>query len=86
MAAAGLMSGSSRRRVVEADADLADDLANVEFETSDSVTVLKSFDSMALKEDLVRGIYAYGNYNLQPRLETNISIFLHAIPNSECKN
>ncbi len=37
-----------------------DDLANVEFETSDSVTVLKSFDSMALKDDLVRGIYAYG--------------------------
>lgn len=51
---------SSRRRVVEVDPDEMDDLANVEFETSDSVTVIKSFDSMGLKEDLVRGIYAYG--------------------------
>ena len=52
-------AGPSRRRVVETEPEL-DDLANVEFETSDSVTVLKSFDSMGLKEDLVRGIYAYG--------------------------
>ena len=48
---------TSRRRVVETDLD---DLANVEFETSDNVEVLKSFDSMGLKEDLIRGIYAYG--------------------------
>jgi len=52
-------TSSSRRRVVEVDPD-NDDLANVEFETSDDVLVLKSFDSMNLKEDLVRGIYAYG--------------------------
>ena len=48
---------TSRRRVVETDLD---DLANVEFETSDNVEVLKSFDSMEVKEDLIRGIYAYG--------------------------
>lgn len=45
------------RRVVETDLD---DLANVEFETSDNVEVVKSFDSMGLKEDLIRGIFAYG--------------------------
>ena len=50
-------TSTTRRRVVEADGD---DLANVEFETSDNVEILKSFDSMGLKEDLVRGIYAYG--------------------------
>jgi ATP-dependent RNA helicase len=50
-------STATRRRVVEADID---DLANVEFETSDNVEILKSFDSMGLKEDLIRGIYAYG--------------------------
>jgi len=51
------MASTSRRRVVEADLD---DLANVEFETSDNVEVIKNFDSMGLKEDLLRGIYAYG--------------------------
>jgi ATP-dependent RNA helicase len=43
--------------VVETDLD---DLANVEFETSDNVEVIKTFDSMGLKEDLLRGIFAYG--------------------------
>jgi len=56
------MASTSRRRVVEVEADDMDDLANVEFETSDSVTVIKSFDSMGLKEDLIRGIYAYGKW------------------------
>ncbi|OQR69432.1 eukaryotic initiation factor 4A-III-like, partial [Tropilaelaps mercedesae] len=35
-------------------------MANVEFETSDGVEVINSFDSMGLREDLLRGIYAYG--------------------------
>jgi len=43
--------------VVEAELD---DLANVEFETSDNVEVIKTFDSMSLKEDLLRGIFGYG--------------------------
>jgi len=32
----------------------------IEFTVSDDVDVLPSFDSMGLKEDLLRGIYAYG--------------------------
>ena len=44
------------RQVVE------EDLANVEFETSEDVEVIPTFDSMGLREDLLRGIYAYGNY------------------------
>jgi len=30
------------------------------FETSDGISVVASFDTMGLKEDLVKGIYAYG--------------------------
>lgn len=37
-----------------------DDLAHVEFETSEDVEVLNTFDNMNLREDLVRGIYSYG--------------------------
>jgi len=51
------MAATTSRRVVETDLD---DLANVEFETSENVEVVKSFDSMGLKEDLIRGIFAYG--------------------------
>ena len=39
-----------------------DDLTKVEFETSEDVDVMPTFDSMGLREDLLRGIYAYGNY------------------------
>merc|ERR1711976_279805 len=39
---------------------LTDDLKNVEFETSEEVEVIPAFDSMGLREDLLRGIYAYG--------------------------
>lgn len=37
-----------------------EDLSNVEFETSEEVEVITSFDKMNLREDLLRGIYAYG--------------------------
>ncbi|VDO02767.1 unnamed protein product, partial [Rodentolepis nana] len=37
-----------------------DDFKNMEFETSEDVAVLPTFDSMDLNEDLLRGIYAYG--------------------------
>ena len=43
-----------RRHVIE------EDLANVEFETSEEVEALPTFDAMGLREDLLRGIYAYG--------------------------
>lgn len=36
------------------------DLSNVEFETSEDVEVVPTFQSMKLREDLLRGIYAYG--------------------------
>merc|ERR1711976_211933 len=39
---------------------LTDDLKNVEFETSEEVDVTPTFDGMGLREDLLRGIYAYG--------------------------
>lgn len=43
---------------------LTDDLSHVEFETSEDVEVVSTFDSMHLREDLVRGIYSYGkSYN-----------------------
>ena len=37
-----------------------EDLSNVEFETSEDVEVVPTFHSMHLKEELLRGIYAYG--------------------------
>jgi len=39
---------------------LPEDLSNVEFETSEEVEVVPTFDNMGLKQDLIRGIYAYG--------------------------
>lgn len=36
------------------------DLSKVEFETSEEVAVTPTFDMMNLRDDLVRGIYAYG--------------------------
>lgn len=37
-----------------------ENLKNVEFETSEDVEVVPTFQSMKLREDLLRGIYAYG--------------------------
>lgn len=37
-----------------------EDLSQVEFETSEGVEVIPTFDQMRLGEDLLRGIYAYG--------------------------
>lgn len=36
------------------------DLSQVEFETSEGIEVMPTFDGMRLGEDLLRGIYAYG--------------------------
>lgn len=38
------------------------DLSKVEFETSKGVDVTPTFDAMGLRDDLLRGIYAYGRY------------------------
>ena len=48
------MAAGRNRRVIP------EDLSNVEFETSEDVEVIPTFDSMGLREDLLRGIYAYG--------------------------
>jgi ATP-dependent RNA helicase len=37
-----------------------EDDEGITFETSKSVKVFSSFDKMALRDDLLRGIYAYG--------------------------
>lgn len=74
------MAASTSRRVVETDLD---DLANVEFETSDNVEVVKSFDSMGLKEDLIRGIFAYGKSSSvnQDPLRDQVSMTLKKMSN-----
>lgn len=41
-------------------------MSNVEFETSEDVEVVPTFDSMGLREELLRGIYAYGKCELRP--------------------
>merc|ERR1712048_705398 len=44
------------RRVIETD----DEEAKLVFETSEEVKITRSFESMKLREDLIRGIFAYG--------------------------
>ena len=41
-----------------------DDEEEMEITTSDDVEVLNTFEGMGLREDLLRGIYAYGGYSL----------------------
>lgn len=48
----------SRKRKVVADDD--EDLTKVDFETSEEVDVVPTFDQLKLREDLLRGVYAYG--------------------------
>lgn len=44
----------------KANPEMPDDLSNVEFETSEDIQVLPSFDALNLDENLLRGIYGYG--------------------------
>ena len=48
---------SNSRRVQQ---QQPDDLTNIEFESSEDVKVIPTFESMGLRDDLLRGIYAYG--------------------------
>merc|ERR1739838_666515 len=52
--AAAAVPGRSKRLLKE------EDMTKIEFETSNEVDVTPTFDSMGLREDLLRGIYAYG--------------------------
>lgn len=49
--------GSSRRIETQ-----GDDLPLVEFETTEDVEVVPTFDNMGLRDELLRGIYAYGMF------------------------
>lgn len=50
----------SRKR----NAPIEEDLADIEFETSDNIKIFPTFDSLKLDEDLLRGIYSYGIVNI----------------------
>lgn len=42
---------------------LRKDNDTIEFDTSEDVEVTQDFESLQLKEDLIRGIYAYGLFS-----------------------
>ena len=44
-----------------------------EFTTSDEVDVTPSFDALGLRDDLLRGIYAYGKRQHQRHLQPSVS-------------
>lgn len=50
-----MADGQERERRV-----ISEDDAKIVFETSEEVSVTPTFDSMKIREDLLRGIYAYG--------------------------
>eukprot|EP01052_Picozoa_sp_SAG31_P019535 SAG31_NODE_1428_length_8391_cov_4.335866_11_plen_63_part_00 len=52
----------------------------LKFETSKEVEVLRTFDAMALKEDLLRGLYAYGMFETQPSLCNIVAHFPKPAP------
>lgn len=56
------MASRSSRRVVTDEVE-DQDLSKVEFETSEDVKVIPTFDAMNLRDDLIRGIYAYGKFS-----------------------
>ena len=53
--AAGVERVREQRRAL-----LGEDDASMVFETSKEVKVISTFDQMSLRDDLLRGIYAYG--------------------------
>ena len=61
-----------------------DEKESMEITTSDDVEIYTSFDSLGLKEDLLRGIYAYGKSNKRKI----IANYLHFVPvsNSHIKS
>ena len=50
-----MADGQERERRIISEHD-----AKIVFETSEEVSVTPTFDSMKIREDLLRGIYAYG--------------------------
>lgn len=74
MAAAGVQG---RKRLLK-----EEDMTKVEFETSEEVDVTPTFDTMGLREDLLRGIYAYGTIGagLRPAVELARDANANALP------
>lgn len=52
-----------------------EDLSNVEFETSEDVEVIEKFKNMNLREELLRGIFAYGKTILRSRNHEYFFVF-----------
>jgi len=44
----------------------------LDFSTSDDVQIVESFDAMGLKDELLRGIYAYGSRPRRGRVLTAV--------------
>lgn len=57
---------------------IQEDLTNVEFETSEDVEVLPTFNTMGLREELLRGIYAYGKFFLYEKLKIKNVVLMAA--------
>lgn len=54
-----------------------EDMTKVEFETSEEVDVTPTFDTMGLREDLLRGIYAYGRPGIGCGLDLTREVDAH---------
>jgi ATP-dependent RNA helicase len=52
--------------------------SNLVFETSEDVEVVASFDSLGLKDDLLRGVYAYGFERPSAVQQRAITVKLHS--------
>ena len=55
-----MAAGESQRARAQKRALLGEEDATMVFETSKGVSVVPTFDTMGLREELLRGIYAYG--------------------------
>jgi len=49
--------------------------SKLNFETSEDVTVIETFEKLGLKEDLLRGIFSYGWYHFHIHFYNVSSIY-----------
>lgn len=66
---------ASRKRKVVADED--EDQTKIDFETSEEVDVVPTFDQLKLREELLRGVYAYGMSECKE--ESQIEVTPHCV-------
>lgn len=69
------MAEVKSRRVAQ-----TEDLSNVEFETSEDVEVIPTFDNMGLRDELLRGIYAYGIVGVLCFVMHKLNLVFHLLP------